>query len=466
MSIRVALCVLFVIGFSIYAYRNWFVSLCATIFLMAFLKHPDMPGTVLGLSMLKPWNLLLANVVIAWLIHRNREGLVWDLPRSLTIALSLYCGVILVGVVRLLLNPTSYFAGATNFIVTEYLLNSVRFLLPCLLFYDGCRTRGRVRWGLGAIILFYFLLAVQVVRYMGVNPDLSGSELSGRAAKIVQRSIGFNRVDMSMMLAGASWAGIAFCSLVGSKRQKWLFWGVAAVVLWGQALTGGRAGYVTWGAVGFILCMLKWRRLLPLIPVAAVGVVMLIPAVRERMLSGFGGREGSVVVQHDESEITSGRNVIWPLVIGKIKESPFMGYGRMATLRTGLSAVGQEEFGEPFDHPHEAYLEILLDNGVIGFVCILPLFYLVITRSLVLFRDRTEPIYEAAGGVALALVLALLFASFGAQTLYPREGVVGMWAAIGVALRVFVERARARSFSGSSNDVEDTETSDWQTQEA
>ena len=42
---------------------------------------------------------------------------------------------------------------------------------------------------------------------------------------------------------------------------------------------------------------------------------------------------------------------------------------------------------------------------------------------------------------ALALLLALLIASFGAQTLYPREGVVGMWAAIGVAMRVSVERA-------------------------
>jgi hypothetical protein len=66
-----------------------------------------------------------------------------------------------------------------------------------------------------------------------------------------------------------------------------------------------------------------------------------------------------------------------------------------------------------------------------------------------LFLDRSDILYEAAGGAALALLLALLLASFGAQTLYPREGVVGMWAAIGVALRVSVERERKRWDDGA-----------------
>jgi hypothetical protein len=42
-----------------------------------------------------------------------------------------------------------------------------------------------------------------------------------------------------------------------------------------------------------------------------------------------------------------------------------------------------------------------------------------------------------------ALVLALLIAGMGSQTFYPREGALGIWAAIGITLRVWVERARA-----------------------
>jgi len=154
-------------------------------------------------------------------------------------------------------------------------------------------------------------------------------------------------------------------------------------------------------------------------------------------------------VHEDESEITSGRNLVWPAVIAKIKQAPLIGYGRQAMVRTGLSTWARDELGDEFEHPHEAYFEMLLDNGVIGFLAIVPLFYIALKRSAGLFLDRTEPLYEAVGGAALALLLALLFASFGAQTLYPREGVVGMWAAIGVALRLSVDREHRQSGEGT-----------------
>jgi len=40
-------------------------------------------------------------------------------------------------------------------------------------------------------------------------------------------------------------------------------------------------------------------------------------------------------------------------------------------------------------------------------------------------------------------VLALMVGAFGGQTFYPREGSVGMWAAIGLLLRVHVQSRRA-----------------------
>jgi O-antigen ligase len=445
MSIRVIVCILFVLGFSFYAYRNWFVSLCASVVLMAFLKHPDMPRGLVGIPGANLWNLLIANVIIAWWHQRRSEGLEWHLPTSLKVGFWLYFAVITVSCFRAFINPTGYYQYARIEIILEYFLNSIRFLIPALLFYDGCRSPERVKAALGMIVLLYFLLAVQVIRYMGIHPDFSGSELSGRAARIVQRSIGYNRVDMSMMLAGASWAVIAFSTLVEKRKYKWLLYGAALLIVLGQALTGGRAGYVTWGAIGVILCTIKWRRLLPLIPLAAIIIVTLVPSVAQRMFSGFGGKSGEIVVQKDEDEITSGRNRVWPVVIDKIKEAPVFGYGRQAMVRTGLSDWASEVLHDDFGHPHEAYLEMLLDNGLVGFFCIMPLFFSVFKRSASLFLDRSNIYYEAAGGAALALFLALLFASFGAQTLYPREGVVGMWAAIGVAFRLSVERAQKRA---------------------
>jgi O-antigen ligase len=445
MSIRVIFCLLFVVFFSWYAYRNWFVSLCATVVLMAFVKHPDMPRGMLGIPGMNFWNLLMVNVVIAWWIHRRHEGLILDFPRPLKICLWLYLSVITIACIRMIINPTGYCLFNRTEIFVDFFLNSVRFLIPALLLYDGCRSQERIKMALGSIVLLYFLLAVQVIRYMGFHPDFSGSELSGRASRIIQHSVGYDRVDMSMMLSGASWAAIAFSNLIERKWFKWGVRGAAFVILFGQAMTGGRTGYVTWGIIGIVLCTLRWRRLLPLIPISAALVVMFVPSVSQRMFAGFGGKSGGIVVQKDASEITSGRNIVWPVVIAQIKKAPLLGYGRAGMLRTGLVDYVRDILEDSFPHPHEAYLEMMLDAGVIGLACVLPLFLLCLKWSAGLFMDKTNIFYEAAGGIALALLLALLIASFGAQTLYPREGVVGMWAALGVVMRLAVERMRQRN---------------------
>jgi hypothetical protein len=73
-------------------------------------------------------------------------------------------------------------------------------------------------------------------------------------------------------------------------------------------------------------------------------------------------------------------------------------------------------------------------------------FYIVVlwhATRLLLSRDPTG-MYAAVGGAAFTLVLALLAASVGSQTFYPREGAVGMWAAIGLMFRVSLMREEAQ----------------------
>ena len=64
--------------------------------------------------------------------------------------------------------------------------------------------------------------------------------------------------------------------------------------------------------------------------------------------------------------MTAGRSLAWPLIIEKIRERPWEGYGRQAMLRTGVATYLYETLGEIFPHPHNAYLEIVFDNGIIG----------------------------------------------------------------------------------------------------
>jgi O-antigen ligase len=236
--------------------------------------------------------------------------------------------------------------------------------------------------------------------------------------------------------------------LVSRHWLKLLVVALAGTIVFAQALTGGRMGYVTWAVVGLILCSIRGRWLLVAGPVLAVALLAVVPAAADRLLQGFDPSTSEYGADPysdgpDLATITAGRTIIWPYVRAKIAEAPMFGYGRLAMQRTGLSEFLATSLDEGFAHPHNAYLELLLDNGIIGFLAVIPFYVFVVLCALRLYADSRSPVFVAAGGIAAAMTLSLLVAAMGSQTFYPREGAVGMWCAIGLLLRVRVERARA-----------------------
>jgi len=453
--IRLTLLLAIVLFLALYAWKDWYMSLCGLILLMAFTEHPDMPNSMFGVHGLNPWNLLCAVIVVAWLLHRAREGLTWDMPRSVSVLLLLYLGIVLVAFLRMIsdrheLTLPKY---TTAYLVSEHLLNTVKWVIPGLLLFDGCRSRRRFLLGLASLLTVYLLLSLQVIKWMPPSIAFSGETLTQRSAKILLKEIGYHRVNLSMMLAGASWAILATAPLAKRRGQVLLILAASVVVVYAQALTAGRMGYATWAALGIVLSVIRWRRYLPLVPLALLVATFVVPAATERMLKGFSAetRDSNALVTArtvdateggpDAYTITAGRNIAWPYVVAKIGEFPVFGFGRLAMERTGLTRFLWDEFEESFPHPHNAYLELLLDNGLVGFLVVVPFFFVAVARSMRLFRDPS-PLSAAVGGVACSLILALLIASLGSQSFYPREGSVGMWCAIGLMFRASVLRGQ------------------------
>ncbi|MCC7416117.1 MAG: O-antigen ligase family protein [Acidobacteria bacterium] len=446
--IRLAALWIVVFGLAWYARRDWYVSLCGLILLMAVIEHPDVPKTMFGIQGLNFWNFLLAVVVYACVRARGREDLSWDMPPAITALLLAFLAVLLVSFVRMMLDR-SYLDDSTTTLISEHLVNSVKWIVPGLLLFLGCRTRRRFHLALGSILGIYVLLALYVIKWMPIGLLSDGEALEQRALKILQNEIGYQRVNMSMMLAGAGWAVLATRSLAATWRMRLGIVALFLVIAYAQAVTGGRMGYVAWAAVGLGMCLIRGRSLLLLAPVVVLAVQLLVPAAGQRLLQGvddngasdYGGdRYGSGV---DLRTITAGRTIIWPYVVARIREAPLIGYGRRAMRRTGLTTFLAQDLNEGFEHPHNAYLELLLDNGIVGFAAVMPLFLVVLALSARLYADSRSAIFVAAGGVTLAMTLSLLVAGFGSQTFYPREGAVGMWCAIGLMLRVWVERKKA-----------------------
>jgi O-antigen ligase len=292
---------------------------------------------------------------------------------------------------------------------------------------------------------------------MPLSAAVSGEALTARSARLL-KEVGYHRSNLSMMLAGGAWAMFAARVLARSRVQAVALAGCSVVLAFAQSLTAGRTGYVTWAGVGLVLCALRWRRYLLLMPVVALAIVTVVPGAADRLFQGFSPEtrdtdrvEAEPALDFDEDHdaytITSGRTLIWPFVLDKIAEAPVFGYGRLAMKRTGLSSFLWEELGESFPHPHSAYLEQLLDNGAVGLLVVLGLFAMLVWKSLSLLLDARSPVFLAAGGVAAAVVLAFLASSVGNHSFYPREGAVPMWCAIGLMLRVGVERTRVDAAS-------------------
>jgi len=441
---------------AVYAWKDWFKCLCALILMMAVTEHEDMPKSMFGIQGFNMWNLLFLSVFLAWLACRRRQGLKWDMPRHVNVLLLLYLGVILVGFLRAVFDRSHLPQDMTPLsMISEELINTLKWVLPGLLLYDGCRDLKRLRWAMVSILGMYFLLVAQVIKRIPWSSALGGEIGNIQRIRLkLCHSIGFSACDMSTFLAGASWAMLAAIPVVRRRKYRLLLFGAAGVTAFGQALTGGRAGYAAWGATGLVLCLIKWRKYLILAPVVPVLLFAVFPGAAERALTGFGQTDVSGQAVTDDYLVTSGRTLIWPHVVEKIGESPLLGHGRLAMWRTGLTAFLARKYGagERFSHPHNMYLETLLDNGIAGSIPIFLFFGLVALHSAKLFRSA-DPVCSAVGGFALSMVCAQLFSGVGSQHFYPRESAVGMWAAIFLMLRVhrLRERARATAIDGVSD---------------
>jgi len=445
MSIRHIALYLFVAGLSIYAWKDWFKSLCGLILLMAVIEHNDMPKTMFGFQGLNPWNVLFLAVFLAWFVNRGHEGLTWDMPRHITMLLLMYVGIILIGVLRAVFDRSYIEDYPLKSLINEELINTIKWILPGLLLFDGCRTRKRVLMAVVCVLAMYFVLAVLVVRQIPPEAALRGGWVMINARSKLDKELGHHSTELATVFSGACWGTMAVLPLIRRKCFRTVVLAAAGVFAYGLALTGGRGGYVAWGATGLIMCLIKWRKYLLLAPVVVLLLPIVFPGAAARMLTGFGQTDAAGQATVDDVAASAGRTLFWPHIIDKIGESPWVGYGRLAMQRTGLKEYLLEKYGpsEAVAHPHNMYLQTLIDNGILGSIPIWLLFAVIVIYSAILFRSSNR-LYSAVGGLALALMLANLISGLFAEHYYPREHTMGVWTAMFLMLRVYVEEKRVR----------------------
>lgn len=461
--IRLTLLTLLISILSAYAWKDWFRSACWLVVLMAVFQHPDMPKSIANIPGFNHWNFLFLNVFSSWILTRKKQNYSWDMPTNINILLIIYGIVIVVSAIRLLIDNSGIqllvdtFGGETMgrlSMVNEYLINCFKWVVPALIIFDGCRNRQQYYFALVMLSLLFILLAIQVVKAMKLGAlNLSGDFLQHKALKVISSNVGYHRVNISMLMSSSFWALFCLKEYVSKKAFLFIIVPACCLILLAMVMTGGRMGYATWGLLGIVFVLFKWRKYLLLAPVMVLILVVIAPSAVERLTQGITDQDSFSTDVGDANfddenvdlhSVTSGRIVAWPLAWQSIKDSPWIGSGREAMKNLGITLQIMEEHGsgESFPHPHNAYLQWLQDNGVLGAIPVFYFYLLVLKYAWLLFRDNSEKIYVVTGGLCLALTLGFIIAGIGSQTFYPREGAVGMWVGICLMFRVHIERKK------------------------
>ena len=209
---------------------------------------------------------------------------------------------------------------------------------------------------------------------------------------------GMNANDLALVLAiGIPVAFfLAATPAEGSKFGQWLNTGFAILAAVGLMLTGSRGAFVSLsaGIIFFVLLVPGQRMKRRLVSVGVLAGIMLVV---------FYAMPSNMRLRYSEipEEIAHGtmahRKIVWEAGLRVSKEHPWAGVGT-GTFSTAISPY----LSRP-GSAHNAYLGILVETGVIGFLIFLGLF-VIVGKNVLKSPPRIRPIW---GAVLVILIVGI-----------------------------------------------------------
>ena len=109
--------------------------------------------------------------------------------------------------------------------------------------------------------------------------------------------------------------------------------------------------------------------------------------------------------EYEAYVLSAGRSVFWPLITKAISQKPLFGWGKAGMITCGASAYMLHIEDRIYRHPHNAYLELLLDFGVLGTIPWVVMYSSLALISYKLFRRGRDEIAVASRGMQSGAVV-------------------------------------------------------------
>lgn len=431
-SALVLLATLIGCGFVLHDFR---VGVVLLIVLMPLAPSILFPHVMLGVTGLNPLNLLLAGTLGAFLLQGLADGtrrrflpppLLWLylLPMVAAGALGTQHLDQIAPALMLLSEGRGYFEPLGY--LRDFVVKPLSLVLFALLVAAAAARSERPEHLLLPALASVWVLAALVIGFV-LNSGVALEQLASNEAREFLSPLGLHANDLGRLFAVAyalllfSWTAYAVPAL------RVVLLASMALVAVAMMLTFSRGAFVAFLVINLLYVL--WRRDAGALAffglLALVGLLLLPDAVYERASIGFDSGADAV---------SAGRiKGLWLPLLPETLRSPLFGNGLGSILWSDAMRRGASVTVPPVTHPHNAYLQALLDMGVAGLALLCAYFVHAWRRlrALAAAAELGAPLRSFFLGAAAALV-AVLVSDITDSSLLPRPEHVYLWFAIGM----------------------------------
>jgi O-antigen ligase len=317
---------------------------------------------------------------------------------------------------------TSIFTTNPKYIIVQSLIDirwpTFALVLSCLVFTNESRLR---LFEKSALILFVFIALDSILQYC-TGQDIFGHvqtdsvRLTGPFSKLVPGIYSLRIYPIAVL---------AFF-MIASRLSKYKFLGCfIALVCFSQTfafLTGERIVFLSYGLFNSILLLavIRYEKLsyrfvlgsLSIFASIAFASILLAPKMFNRTILSF-----IYQMQHFEAG-PSYSTMINALTM--LKSSPWIGVGtryyHFACMEMPISLQPSQAVGGCLIHPHQIYLEVLAQNGLIGFMLFLIVLFFIFKKVFQGLDFKNNFLLSTIVATPLCMIFSPIAPSMSIQT--------------------------------------------------
>ena len=388
------------------------------------------PHSVFGVTGLNPLNLVLAATLVSYLVRGH--GLKTFLPKPLGWFFVL--PIVIAGLLGTRhvdeVHPYFYEVEVIHFTdalgyLRDVLLKPMLTVVAALIIAQAVAKSKKTENFLIPFIVAVWVMSVMAIGYV-VAEGVSIGALALTSSRTFFSALGMHANDLGRLYAVAYALLLFTWGETKDARLKTILLVTMGVLTMALLLTFSRGAFVGWVMVNVLF--LVWKFNAKTIGLAALaggaGLALMPGAVVSRMSLGLVGGG-------DVNEFSAGRvEEIWLPLLPELFKSPLWGNGLDSTM---WAKALWAEMMLPVTHPHNAYMQAILDMGLLGMGLLLAYYWHVYRTCRDLGSNANlSPTMRGFYQGAVAGLLCFIVTGFAGSSLRPTPEFAFLWIAIGM----------------------------------